>query len=45
LIHAGFDKNKVNVKKNDKSVKPGYKKKYHRELQTAKVKALRKKRK
>lgn len=45
LVHAGFDKNTVNVKKNNKKVKPGYKKKYHQDLQKAKKKALRKKRK
>ena len=42
-VTAGFDKNSVNVKKNDKTVKPGYKKKYHKKLQTAKKKALRNK--
>ncbi len=42
LVHAGFDKNTVNVKKHDSKVKPGYKKKYHKELQKAKVKVLRK---
>lgn len=41
-ITAGFDKNSVNIKKNNKAVKPGYKKKYHRDLQGAKKKALRK---
>jgi ATP-dependent RNA helicase CshB len=45
LVHAGFDKNTVNVKKKNKSVKPGYKKKYHQELQKQKIKAIRKKRK
>ena len=44
-VTAGFDKNKVNVKKKNKQVKPGYKKKYHTELQREKKKALRKKRK
>jgi ATP-dependent RNA helicase CshB len=43
FITAGFDKNKVNVKKHDKKVKPAYKKKYHRNLQTAKKRAIRKK--
>ena len=43
-VTAGFDKHSVNVKKNNKTVKPGYKKKYHRKLQDAKKKALRKKR-
>jgi ATP-dependent RNA helicase CshB len=42
LIHGGFDKNKVNVKKKNKKVKPGYKKKYHQDLQRAKVRAIRK---
>ena len=41
-VTAGFDKNTVNVKKNNKSVKPGYKKKYHYELQKAKRRAIRK---
>lgn len=45
LVHAGFDKYSVNVKKKDKKVKPGYKKKYHQRLSDAKRKALRKKRK
>lgn len=40
-VTAGFDKHSVNVKKNDTKVKPGYKKKYHKELQRAKKKALR----
>lgn len=43
-VTAGFDKNTVNVKKKNKKVKPGYKKKYHQDLQKAKKKALRKKR-
>ena len=43
-VTAGFDKNSVNIKRNDKSVKPGYKKKYHKKLQEAKKKALRNKR-
>ena len=43
LVHAGFDKNTVNVKKNNKKVKPGYKKKYHQDLQKQKLKAIRKK--
>ena len=43
-VTAGFDKNTVNVKKNNKKVKPGYKKKYHHKLQKAKKKALRNKR-
>lgn len=42
-ITAGFDKNSVNIKKNNKAVKPGYKKKFHRNLETARRKALRKK--
>ncbi len=42
-VTAGFDKNTVNVKKHDKKVKPGYKKKYHRNLQKAKKRAIRKK--
>lgn len=41
LIHAGFDRHTVNVKKKNKAVKPGYKKKYHKELQKQKVRALR----
>lgn len=44
-VHAGFDKNTVNVKRKNKKVKPGYKKKYHYELGKARKKALRKKRK
>lgn len=44
-VTAGFDKNTVNVKKNDKKVKPGYKKKYHEKLQREKKRALRNKRK
>ncbi len=40
-VTAGFDKHSVNVKKNNKKVKPGYKKKYHNELQRQKKKALR----
>ena len=43
-IKAGFDKNRVNVKKNNSSVKPGYKKKYHRKLQKAKLRSIRNKR-
>lgn len=43
-VTAGFDRHSVNVKKKNKKVKPGYKKKYHKELQRAKKKALRKKR-
>jgi ATP-dependent RNA helicase CshB len=42
-VTAGFDKNTVNVKKNNKKVKPGYKKKYHHDLQKAKKKAIRRK--
>ena len=42
-VTAGFDKNQLNVKRNNKKVKPGYKKKYHKKLQEAKKKALRKK--
>ena len=42
-IHAGFDKNTVNVKKKNKKVKPGYKKRYHGKLQREKIKAIRKK--
>jgi len=42
-VTAGFDKNTVNVKKNNKAVKPGYKKKFHRNLESARRKALRKK--
>lgn len=41
-IHAGFDKNKVNIKKKNKKVKPGYKKKYHAKLQREKIKEIRK---
>ena len=41
-ITAGFDKNLVNVKKNNKQVKPGYKKRYHGKLQREKKRALRK---
>lgn len=41
LIHGAFEKNSVNVKKKEK-IKPGYKKKYHQNLQRAKVRALRK---
>lgn len=41
-VTAGFNKNTVNVKKNNKKVKPGYKKKYHKELTEAKKRALRK---
>ena len=41
-IHAGFDKNTVNVKKKNKKVKPGYKKKYHGKLQKEKIRAIRK---
>ena len=43
-VTSGFDKHTLNVKKNDKKVKPGYKKKYHKKLQRAKTKALRKRR-
>lgn len=43
FVTAGFDKNTVNVKKKNKKVKPGYKKKYHQDLQKAKKRALRKK--
>jgi len=42
-VTAGFDKNSVNIKKNNKTVKPGYKKKFNRNLQSARRKALRKK--
>lgn len=42
-VTAGFDKNTVNVKKNNKKVKPGYKKKYHQKLQREKKRAIRKK--
>jgi ATP-dependent RNA helicase CshB len=42
-VTAGFDKNTVNVKKKNKKVKPGYKKKYHQELQKEKKRAIRKK--
>jgi ATP-dependent RNA helicase CshB len=42
-VTAGFDKNKVNIKKKNKKVKPGYKKKFHYDLQKAKKKAIRKK--
>jgi len=41
-VGFGFDKNKVNVKRNNKKVKPGYKKKYHTDLQRAKKRAVRK---
>lgn len=41
--HA-FNKHTSGVKKNDKDVKPGYKKKYHKKLQEARKKAIRKKR-
>jgi ATP-dependent RNA helicase CshB len=41
-VTAGFDRHTVNVKKKDKKVKPGYKKKYHQKLQKAKKKAIRK---
>lgn len=43
-VTAGFDKNTVNVKKKNKKVKPGYKKKYHQKLQREKKRALRKRR-
>ncbi len=42
-ITAGFNKHTVNVKKKNAAVKPGYKKKYHTDLQRAKRRALRKK--
>jgi ATP-dependent RNA helicase CshB len=42
-VKAGFDKNKLNIKAK-KKVKPGYKKKYHKKVQEARKKALRKKR-
>lgn len=42
-VTAGFDKNKVNVKRKNKKVKPGYKKKYHEKLQREKKKAIRRK--
>jgi len=41
-VTAGFDKFKLNVKKNDKKVKPGYKKKYHKTLTEAKKRSIRK---
>ena len=41
-VHAGFDRHTVNVKKKDKKVKPGYKKKYHQKLQKQKIRAIRK---
>lgn len=44
LVHAGFDKETLNVKKKNKHVKPGYKKKYHRDVQSQKKRALRTKR-
>lgn len=40
LIHGGFNKHTVNVHKKNKKVKPGYKKKYHQDLQKAKRKSL-----
>lgn len=43
LVHAGFNRHSVNVKKKNKKVKPGYKKEYHKELQKQKVRELRKK--
>jgi len=43
LVHAGFNRHTVNVKKKNKTVKPGYKKRYHTELQKQKRRALRKK--
>ncbi len=43
-VHAGYNNASLDVKKKDKKVKPGYKKKYHRKIQDAKKKALRKKR-
>ncbi len=42
-VTAGFDKNAVNVKRKNKKVKPGYKKRYHENLQREKKKALRRK--
>ncbi len=44
LVRAGFDNETLNVKKKNKKVKPGYKKKYHREVQNEKKRAIRKKR-
>lgn len=44
-VHAGFNRHSVDIKKKAKTVKPGYKKRYHAELQKAKLKAIRKKRK
>lgn len=41
-VGFGFDRHKVDVHKNNRKVKPGYKKVYHRELQEAKKKAIRK---
>jgi ATP-dependent RNA helicase CshB len=43
-VGHGFNKHTSGVKKNDKTVKPGYKKKYHKKLQEARKKAARKKR-
>ncbi len=44
-VHAGFNRHTVDIKKKAKTVKPGYKKRYHAELQRAKLKAIRTKRK
>ena len=41
-VHAGFNRHTVNVKKKDKKVKPGYKKRYHGKLQREKIKEIRK---
>ncbi len=41
-VTAGFNRHTVNVKKKNKAVKPGYKKKYHYDLQKAKKKEIRK---
>lgn len=44
LVRGGVDKNQFNIKKKNKKVKPGYKKRYNKELQRAKTKQrLRKK--
>jgi ATP-dependent RNA helicase CshB len=43
LVRKGVDKNKFNIKKKNKKVKPGYKKKYHKKLQREKDKARRRK--
>ncbi|MFK5883166.1 MAG: DEAD/DEAH box helicase [Candidatus Izemoplasma sp.] len=40
-VGFGFDKNKVDIHRKNKKVKPGYKKVYHRELQQAKQRAIR----